>query len=72
MAEKRRLVHKIELLERTGLSYPTLWKLMRKGQFPRSRVISTGKVVWMDSEIEAWFDALPVRRLKGDPTETGS
>ena len=38
---------------------------MRRGTFPRSRQLG-GKVAWIESEVEAWIAALPVRRLKGD------
>jgi predicted DNA-binding transcriptional regulator AlpA len=60
-----RLISKPELLERLGVSYPTLWNWMRRGTFPRSRQLG-GKVAWIESEVEAWIAALPVRRLKGD------
>jgi prophage regulatory protein len=60
-----RLVFKGELLERTGLSFPTIWSMMRKGKFPRSRVVG-GKSAWLANEVDAWFAALPRRRLKGD------
>ena len=38
---------------------------MMDGTFPRSRFIG-GKAVWLESEINAWIIALPVRRLKSD------
>ena len=60
-----RLVFKGELLERTGLSFPTIWLMMRKGEFPRSRVVG-GKSAWLAREVDAWFVSLPLRRLKGD------
>jgi predicted DNA-binding transcriptional regulator AlpA len=60
-----RLISKPEMLDRIGLSYPTVWKLMQEGKFPRSVVIGA-KTAWVESEIEAWIAALPRRRLKGD------
>jgi predicted DNA-binding transcriptional regulator AlpA len=48
-----------------GVSYPTLWSMMRAGTSPRSRVVG-GKSMWSSSEIEPWLAALPVRQLKGD------
>ena len=60
-----RLIYKPELLDRVGLSYATVWTMMRQGRFPRSRVVG-GKVAWFESEIETWITELPVRRLKGD------
>jgi predicted DNA-binding transcriptional regulator AlpA len=60
-----RLISKPEVLDRVGVTYPTLWSWMREGKFPRSRQLG-GKAAWVESEIEAWITALPVRRLKGD------
>lgn len=64
------LMSKREVLKTVGLSYPTIWSRMRKGQFPRSVVVGKGaaaKVMWRKSEIEAWLESLPRQRLKGDP-----
>jgi predicted DNA-binding transcriptional regulator AlpA len=60
------LVFKGELLERVGVSFPTIWSWMRKGEFPRARVVG-GQSAWLSSEIDAWIAALPVRRYKDDP-----
>jgi predicted DNA-binding transcriptional regulator AlpA len=65
-----RLLSKSEICALTGFSYPVIWGWMREGRFPRSRVIGSGgssKSVWLSSEIEDWMQALPLRRLKGDP-----
>jgi predicted DNA-binding transcriptional regulator AlpA len=69
--EGTRLMSKQEVLGIVGCSFPTLWGWMRAGTFPRSRVVG-GKSKWLSSEVEAWMQALPTRRLKGDPAETGS
>jgi predicted DNA-binding transcriptional regulator AlpA len=58
-------IEKRELLAKIPLSYPTIWKRMREGLFPRSRVIG-GRTIWLESEIDAWLAALPNRPLKGD------
>ncbi len=63
-----RLIHRPELTKRIGLSYPTVWRMMREGQFPRGRAVG-GKTAWLESEIDHWIAGLPVRRLKGDPPE---
>ena len=60
-----RLISKPEVLDRVGVTYPTLWGWMRAGKFPRSRELG-GKAAWVEAEVEAWITALPVRRLKGD------
>ena len=63
-----RLIYKPELLDRVGLSYTTIWTMMREGRFPRSRVIG-GKSAWVEREVEQHLTSLPVRRLKGDPPD---
>jgi predicted DNA-binding transcriptional regulator AlpA len=60
-----RLLPKTEILDITGVSFPTIWAWMRAGRFPRSRVAG-GKSVWRSDEVDAWLGALPVRKLKGD------
>jgi predicted DNA-binding transcriptional regulator AlpA len=60
-----RLLSKLEVIDRVGASYPTLWHWMRQGKFPRSRALG-GKTVWIASEVEGWMAALPKRPLKGD------
>ena len=63
--KKLRFLSRREVMERVPLSYPTIWKLMQKGNFPRSRDIG-GKVVWLESEIDDWIESRPVVKLKGD------
>jgi prophage regulatory protein len=61
-----RLLSRAEVLDRVGVSYPTLWAWMRDGKFPRSRQRGTSHVAWLESEVEEWIQGLPVRQLKGD------
>jgi prophage regulatory protein len=60
-----RLLSKLEVLDRVGVTYGTLWSWMQQGKFPRSRQLG-GKAAWLESEIEGWINNLPTRRLKGD------
>ena len=60
-----RLISKPEVLDRVGVTYPTICLWMREGKFPRSRELG-GKAAWIESEIEAWITARPTRKLKGD------
>jgi predicted DNA-binding transcriptional regulator AlpA len=60
-----RLLDKAEVLAITAVSFPTIWKWMRAGTFPRSRAVG-GKSMWLSSEIDQWLAALPLRKLKGD------
>lgn len=60
-----RLIYRPELLRRIGLCYPTVWRMMREGKFPRGRAVGA-RTAWLESEIDNWIAALPERRLKGD------
>jgi predicted DNA-binding transcriptional regulator AlpA len=64
-ASAARLISKPEVLDRVGVTYPTLWAWMRDGKFPRSRELG-GKSCWVESEVAEWITSRPVRRLKGD------
>ena len=66
-----RLLSRVEVLDRVGVSYPTLWGWMRAGRFPRSRELG-GKVCWIASEVESWMKSLPKTRLKGDDEVTAA
>lgn len=41
--------------ERTGLSRTTIWRLERRGGFPRHRRISTNAVAWVEGEVTDWI-----------------
>jgi prophage regulatory protein len=60
----QQLLTRAEMLARVALTYPTVWKMMRAGTFPRGRAIGNGRVVWVESEIEEWIDDLPLQELK--------
>jgi len=58
-----RLMSKAEVLERTGLTFVSIWRQMREGRFPAARCLG-GKSVWIESEVAAWMRALPLREYK--------
>ena len=41
--------------ERTGLSRSTIWRLERRGDFPRHRRISANVVAWVETEVVDWI-----------------
>jgi prophage regulatory protein len=61
-----RVLSKREVLDRLGVTFPTIWKWMRAGKFPRARELGPGKSCWVESEINEWILTRPIRRLKGD------
>jgi predicted DNA-binding transcriptional regulator AlpA len=60
-----RLLSKGDVLDKIGITYPTIWKLMREGAFPRSVVVG-GKIAWLEHEVDDYIARLPRRRLKGE------
>jgi predicted DNA-binding transcriptional regulator AlpA len=62
-----RLLDRNQVLDKVNLTYPTVWKLMLEGAFPRSVAIG-GKTLWVETEIDEYIARLPRRRLKGDTT----
>lgn len=65
---ERRLIYKDELLRIVPLSYTTIWKMMRNGELPHP-VVASGRSMWWLDEVHEALEALPRRRLKGDPPE---
>ena len=39
----------------TGLSGTTIWRLTRRGEFPKPIRLSAGAKGWLDSEIRTWL-----------------
>ncbi len=60
-----RFLPKAVICERTGKTFPTLWKWMRETQFPRSFMVG-GRAMWLESEFLEWMENQPRTRLKGD------
>ena len=61
-----------EVIDRTGLSKSTLYRMMRSDTFPKSRRINGKTVVWLDSEIEDWIHKLSVSDPKDWYSPNGS
>jgi prophage regulatory protein len=55
VARSRRLLRFPAIRERTGLSRSTIWRLERRGAFPRHRRISANAVAWLEEEVELWI-----------------
>lgn len=51
------IIRKSELLFRLGLSDPTIWRMEKKGTFPKRIQLGGHSVGWLLSEIEAWIQA---------------
>jgi predicted DNA-binding transcriptional regulator AlpA len=61
----QRLLNKSQLLDRVPLSYPSIWDAMKRGAFPRSRVVGR-RVMWVEAEVDDWILQLEVKDLGSD------
>ena len=56
-APPARLLRFPTVRERTGLSRSTIWRLERRGEFPRHRRISANVVAWVEAEVVDWIQS---------------
>jgi prophage regulatory protein len=42
--------------ERTGLSRSTIWRLERRGEFPKHHRISPNIVAWVEEDVTNWIE----------------
>ena len=43
--------------DRTGLSKPSIYRLMKEGRFPKSIKISERAIGWLETDIEAFIQS---------------
>lgn len=49
-----------DVMAATGLGRTTIWRLERRGDFPRRRVVVGQRVAWLESELTDWLKTRPV------------
>lgn len=54
-----RLLRLRDVMDATGLSRSTVYKLMREGSFPAPVHIGPKASRWRESAVRAWMDSLP-------------
>ena len=52
--EQDRFILEPERRKQTGISAPTAWRMEKRGEFPKRRKLSEGRVGWFQSEINDW------------------
>lgn len=61
-----KMLSRRQMLAKVGpVSYPTIWKMMNEGTFPRARLFGK-RTVWFEHELDAYLANLPLRPLKVD------
>ena len=62
---RRRLINNVgvidvaEVEQMTGLSRVTIWRIERRGEFPKRLRLTRGRVAWKFIEIVDWLESLP-------------
>ena len=59
-----KILNKKEVVRMTSLSPVTIWRLERKGQFPRRICLSDRRVGWIEQEVLDWIGSRS--RFPGD------
>lgn len=49
-----RLLKMSDVVREVSLHRATIYRMIRRGEFPRSHPISRGRVAWREDEVEAW------------------
>jgi prophage regulatory protein len=50
-----RILRKPEVLMKTGLSDPSIYRREKKGDFPKRLSLGGSSVGWLESEVNAWL-----------------
>lgn len=61
-----KMLRQPEVVERVQLSDTTIWRMEKRGDFPRRRRISGNAVAWRSDEIDAWIESRPMVELGSD------
>jgi prophage regulatory protein len=58
----KRILRIWQVVEKVGLSAPTIWRLCSSGEFPKPIKISKGCTAWLEHEIDELIDAKAAER----------
>lgn len=57
-----KLIRAKQVVQVTGLSRGTIYRLERAGTFPSRRRLSANSVAWIEKEIAEWMESRPALR----------
>ena len=49
-----------EVVLTTGISRPTIYRLMKTGRFPNRRQLGIKSVGWVAEEVQSWLEGRPL------------
>ena len=59
-----------QIIQLTGLSRMTIYRLELAGEFPKRRRLSKNSVAWLDTDIAQWAESRPISPLRGTAGKT--
>jgi prophage regulatory protein len=65
--EPRKMLSEKQVLAILPVSRSTLWRMEKKGEFPRSTYVSSNRRFWFADEVAAWQNAINGQRRHGRP-----
>ena len=48
-----------QVIKATGLSRTTLWRLERRGDFPKRLRLGPNSTGWLETEVQRWIESRP-------------
>ena len=57
-----------QVMQLTGLSRMTIYRLELSGKFQQRRRLSQNSVAWLESDIELWAESRPIAPLRAMPS----
>jgi predicted DNA-binding transcriptional regulator AlpA len=73
--KSEKILSRVDVVERVGVSYPTIWAWSKTGRFPAARSVGgahDGRVGWLESEVDSWIKSLPIRQYDKPGPKPGS
>ena len=61
----------VDVGEAVSLSTGSIQALVRKGDFPKPRLLSARRVGWLTREVEEWAEARPISNCLPPPNSGG-
>jgi len=60
--KRQRIMRKPEVLNISGLSHPTIWRMEKEGTFPKRVKLGGNSCGWLETEIMAWLESIAEAR----------
>lgn len=55
----KKVISKRIMCEKLGVSPTTLWRMVKRGEFPAPIQISPGRVGWLEDEADGYIESCP-------------